>query len=125
MDLLTEVHAVEYMRDSMNGIMRVGMLSRFPHLGRLSDKLAVCHETCVSFMRVQWPSAVRVPASPLAVVADLQKYLAAGGHPSSSLEMQIKPPEIYGISKIPQPASAAMLLQRNLCNDQSGGESLL
>ena len=28
MDLLTEVHAVEYMKDSMNGIMRVGLLSR-------------------------------------------------------------------------------------------------
>ena len=29
MDLLTEVHAVDYMKDSMNGIMRVGLLSRF------------------------------------------------------------------------------------------------
>ena len=30
MDLLTEVHAVDYMQDSMNGIMRVGLLSALP-----------------------------------------------------------------------------------------------
>ena len=52
--------------------------------------------------------------------ADLQKFLAGGGHPSASLEMQIKPPEMYGISKIPQPSSAAMLLQRDLRSEQSG-----
>ncbi len=28
MDLLTEVHAVDYMRESMSGIMRVALLSR-------------------------------------------------------------------------------------------------
>lgn len=30
LDLLTEVHAVEYMQESMNGIMRVGLLSASP-----------------------------------------------------------------------------------------------
>ena len=30
MELLTEVHAVHYMQDSMNGIMRVGLLSKSP-----------------------------------------------------------------------------------------------
>ena len=29
MDLLTETHAVEYMAESMNGIMRVGLLSEY------------------------------------------------------------------------------------------------
>ena len=29
-ELLTEVHAVDYMQESMNGIMRVGMLSALP-----------------------------------------------------------------------------------------------
>lgn len=31
MELLTEVHAVDYMQDSMNGIMRVGLLSKSLH----------------------------------------------------------------------------------------------
>lgn len=31
MDLLTEVHAVDYMQESMNGIMRVGLLSKPLH----------------------------------------------------------------------------------------------
>ena len=52
--------------------------------------------------------------------ADLQKYIAAGCHPSASLEMQMKPPAIYGISKMPQPASAAMLLHQDLRSEQSG-----
>ncbi|CAK0784415.1 hypothetical protein CVIRNUC_007619 [Coccomyxa viridis] len=77
-ELLTEVHAVDYMQESMNGIMRVGMLN-------------------------------------------LQKYLAAGAHPSASLEMQIKPPEVYGIHKIPQPASAAMLLHQERRGQEHSG----
>ena len=57
--------------------------------------------------------------------ADLQKFLAGGGRPTTSLEMQIKPPEMYGISKIPQPSSAAMLLQHDQRSEQSGSSSFL
>ncbi len=47
MDLLTEVHAVEYMKDSMNGIMRVGLLSTFLQLISHSADLAACCKICV------------------------------------------------------------------------------
>ena len=124
MDLLTEVHAVEYMKDSMSGIMRVGLLSTFlvqeplSRLGCLLQDLHICRpHDAGTMLQCSAPSRSNAGSDR----ADLQKYLGSGGRPSTSLEMQIKPPEAYGISKIPQPSSAAMLLQRDLRSDQSGG----
>ncbi|CAL8469551.1 g9092 [Coccomyxa elongata] len=71
MDFMTETHAVSYMQESMNSIMRVGLLN-------------------------------------------LQKFMATGGMPSQSLEMSIRPPASYGISTMPQPTSAPMILYQHM-----------
>lgn len=52
--------------------------------------------------------------------ADLQAYLAAGAQPSKSLEMAVRAPSSYGITTMPQPQSAGLMLYNALNSDTSG-----
>ena len=51
---------------------------------------------------------------------DMQAYLAAGARPSKSLEMAVRAPSSYGITTMPQPQSAGLMLYNALKSDTSG-----